>query len=985
MQKVVSIQVTRIVAMLFIIICHLCNYSNNIFINYLAQFFNVGVFVFLFLSGYLHANKKIDKFITWIFIKIKKIFLPSLIFSLVIMFLNSLFYDNFSIYSFFSYIFNLQYFFGRIMGIGHLWFVSIIMICYLLLPLLNKKDAFKISIVLILLSIFIGFFNKSISLLGFYLFTFSLGYIFKKENYKLNYGFLTFAIAIIIRILGKFILDDSYFYETTISSVSHILISLSIFSVINKMNFIKNNKIVDYLDSMSYYIFIVHYPFIDGPLIILNHNIFSIILFFVLTLIFAHALKNVVDYINNLKIPKLNIISIIQIIEIFLIVLYKFLLAYNYRNYYILFPMIFVIFILCLIVFVKKIKQIKLNDFIIICILSLLSSITMINMKSVNFVFPVMIAISFYNDDYKKIGKIFFHSLTICFILTLFLNMIDILPDHNLSRYDNIRYAMGFMNVAFVMLYYTGIIVAYYIGYGTSKKFMFMSCFFGLVLYFLSYSRTGIITLFLFLLVLIFNKYLKKLLYFIIPHLYQILIIFSFVLLCIISFDLIPLPIELLDKFLSGRITAFLYYFENGYLTTLFGFNERVPVALDCYYLFPLLRFGIIGTIIYILLNYFSLTKLKNNNALMIAQLIILTYGFGDSNVVVSSINCLLSIQVLSLINKTNPYINQSSENFIIETNIEQKDLISIIVPVYNAQNYLDKCLNSIINQSYKKIEIILINDGSTDNSKEICDKYIKNDDRIILINQNNSGVSKSRNNGLKKANGKYIVFVDSDDFLDKNMILKLYKNVKKHGIAKCNYYIIKKNKTIKKEELDKDISSKEFINKYLNNEVGGFIWSWMFEKKLLDNIKFKEDLHYMEDSLFLLNVLGKVKNIALVSDCLYGYTINQSSITNNKNKIKENISNFNKAINQIQVLVGDSELLKLKKIILVESNCNLLQNKEDIKEFLSIKNLDKMFNTNQISLRYKIFKYLVINKISNGLLVYCKVRKIIKKIRSLL
>ena len=104
-----------------------------------------------------------------------------------------------------------------------------------------------------------------------------------------------------------------------------------------------------------------------------------------------------------------------------------------------------------------------------------------------------------------------------------------------------------------------------------------------------------------------------------------------------------------------------------------------------------------------------------------------------------------------------------------------EKELISIIVPIYNVSKYLDKCLNSLINQTYKNIEIILINDGSTDNSISICLKYKKKDKRIRLYNKKNGGLSSARNMGIKYSKGNYLFFVDSDDFLDLEIIEYLY------------------------------------------------------------------------------------------------------------------------------------------------------------------------------------------------------------------
>ena len=98
-------------------------------------------------------------------------------------------------------------------------------------------------------------------------------------------------------------------------------------------------------------------------------------------------------------------------------------------------------------------------------------------------------------------------------------------------------------------------------------------------------------------------------------------------------------------------------------------------------------------------------------------------------------------------------------------------DLISVIIPAYNAEKYMDRCLNSIVKQSYNNLQIIVVNDGSTDNTKKILEKFAEADNRIVVINQKNGGVSQARNNGIYIAKGKYMCFVDSDDYIDINMI----------------------------------------------------------------------------------------------------------------------------------------------------------------------------------------------------------------------
>ena len=117
------------------------------------------------------------------------------------------------------------------------------------------------------------------------------------------------------------------------------------------------------------------------------------------------------------------------------------------------------------------------------------------------------------------------------------------------------------------------------------------------------------------------------------------------------------------------------------------------------------------------------------------------------------------------------------------------EDLISVIVPVYNVEQYLERCINSIINQTYKNLEIILVDDGSTDSSGSICDTLYTSDNRILVIHQDNGGLSCARNTGIDHNRGKYVTFVDSDDWIDIRMIEKLYSRIIKDNsqIAFCN------------------------------------------------------------------------------------------------------------------------------------------------------------------------------------------------------
>lgn len=151
------------------------------------------------------------------------------------------------------------------------------------------------------------------------------------------------------------------------------------------------------------------------------------------------------------------------------------------------------------------------------------------------------------------------------------------------------------------------------------------------------------------------------------------------------------------------------------------------------------------------------------------------------------------------------------------------KCLISVVVPVYNVEKYIDRCLNSIINQTYRKLEIIIVNDGSTDNSRKIIDKFSKMDSRIIVIDKNNGGLSEARNVGINAATGDYITFIDSDDFVSYDYIEYLYSLIEKYKVkvASSFYQIISSEEEIKTNEeyIDQKLTAREAVNKMLYRE----------------------------------------------------------------------------------------------------------------------------------------------------------------------
>ena len=217
-------------------------------------------------------------------------------------------------------------------------------------------------------------------------------------------------------------------------------------------------------------------------------------------------------------------------------------------------------------------------------------------------------------------------------------------------------------------------------------------------------------------------------------------------------------------------------------------------------------------------------------------------------------------------------------------------ELISVIVPVYNVEKYLRECIDSIIRQTYKNIEIILIDDGSKDSSGQICDEYTKKDKRIKVIHQENRGVSSSRNLGIKKSNGKWITFVDSDDWLEDNFIEVLFNIAKRENadISISGYNRVQNSK-IEKINISTEIqeyNSYEYLIKTLNPQTGlGFCHMRLIRKAVINNIQFDENLPVAEDALFNMQISTKINKAIHSNKNLYNYRNNSESVVKKYNE----------------------------------------------------------------------------------------------------
>lgn len=295
-------------------------------------------------------------------------------------------------------------------------------------------------------------------------------------------------------------------------------------------------------------------------------------------------------------------------------------------------------------------------------------------------------------------------------------------------------------------------------------------------------------------------------------------------------------------------------------------------------------------------------------------------------------------------------------------------ETISVIVPVYNVERYLRKCLDSIINQTYSNLEIILVDDGSTDSSGNICDEYAQKDARIKVVHKENGGLSFARNTGLDvcTSGGDFVAFVDSDDWLELDMYERLYEFVDEDCIVCCGYNRIYPDMVIEnKISSYTELNTLEFISELLDYErqertpVGNYFWNKLFPAKCFSEKRFPNGLTY-EDIYLSMEIFQIVNKVKILPECKYNYLFRNGSIVQNKNNCFDVVS---ARIKQENDLKNYPELLK-KCFALTISSClsvyseyvkgNILLSVNEQNEFKQIINIRlPKLNLNS---KYKVF-----------------------------
>lgn len=268
------------------------------------------------------------------------------------------------------------------------------------------------------------------------------------------------------------------------------------------------------------------------------------------------------------------------------------------------------------------------------------------------------------------------------------------------------------------------------------------------------------------------------------------------------------------------------------------------------------------------------------------------------------------------------------------------KELVSVIVPVYNVEKYLEECINSIIKQTYRNIEIILVDDGSIDKSGEICDRYLKLDERIKVIHKENKGLSDTRNVGIDYAKGKYICFIDSDDCIDNRYVEILYNSCVKNNckISQCDYVEFMDGQDMPEmqevEIKEKSFTSEEMLEGIYNeNHIRNIIAvNKLYERELFNNVKYTVGkIHEDESTTYKLFL--NCNMIAYVDKQLYFYRKRNDSITGQAFSLKK--LDYVEALEERITILKNKNMKKLYALTLKEYAYILLSYYNKFKKYL--------------------------------------------------
>lgn len=258
--------------------------------------------------------------------------------------------------------------------------------------------------------------------------------------------------------------------------------------------------------------------------------------------------------------------------------------------------------------------------------------------------------------------------------------------------------------------------------------------------------------------------------------------------------------------------------------------------------------------------------------------------------------------------------------------------LVSIIIPVFNCEKYIDQCLESATAQTYKNIEVILVNDGSGDDSLAKCREWEKKDGRIKVIDQENKGPSEARNAGLALCRGEYIQFFDADDRVSPEITEKLLDALLKNGadVSACSFYNVYEDRTLKASFPEKTIEGDEIAKAIFTPGFFQSLWNKLFKREVIfskngDFIRFDRELFISEDSFWLSSVLQNAKKAVYVDEPLYYWQRREDSLTKGSTKVRlddkamTEVTAMERIAENYKKLGPDAETVVLKKLFMIE------------------------------------------------------------------
>ena len=281
--------------------------------------------------------------------------------------------------------------------------------------------------------------------------------------------------------------------------------------------------------------------------------------------------------------------------------------------------------------------------------------------------------------------------------------------------------------------------------------------------------------------------------------------------------------------------------------------------------------------------------------------------------------------------------------------------MISIIIPVYNVEKYLPRCIESILGQTYKNIELILVDDGSPDNCPQICDNYAKDDDRVKILHQCNAGVSAARNAGLNLAKGEYIGFVDPDDWVAPEMYEKMVAEIDREDadLVICGYDYFDEEGNVDTKRLyrikeNERLTQKDVMNRFsdMPPSIRHGVVNKLFRQSLLQGMRFAEGLHSSEDVLFLSEYVLKIKNAVMIHQPFYKNTVRRGSATHGGLNIESLADSFRAHDKMYLDIVRQYPELKNHSLAFLLDVCTLkyyeARNKIDLIENYNKKQINK-------------------------------------------